>query len=964
MDWASLIAVVLAALAWSQARERGPLARRIAELERQVAALRLARPQPGAAPPPAPEPAPAPAPIAATRPQPRPETLPIPRSGPPPRAAPARPPISVAVDWERWLGVRGAAVLGGVVLALAGLFFFRYSIEHGLIPPWLRVVLGAAVGAACVAASEWRMRTRYAGTANALAGAGVVILFAAFWAAHALYALIGVGLAFTGMIATTVACSALSWRHASLVIALLGLAGGFATPLLLATNADRPIGLFGYLLVLDLGMLVLGIRRGWPILAWASLAGTALYEVFWLAWRMGPERLGLGLAILGVFALVFAIAGRAAPAERRREFLVAQAGGVLFPFAFAVYLAVGTRFGVHLYPLALLLVPLSLAANWIAREQQRPELGLGAASAAIGVAAVWISTRHLDAALAWELSAVAFAFVLTPHLFVERESPRPISEGAGPAAAIAGVGFGLLLLAAPAQNPSVSLWPWLTGWLAIAGLLLRQGGLAGRGFLQPLAAFGVASGLAHFAAQRAASPGHPTLAGVAASLVAVALLFQLVALARARTGADPWSEHAAALLAVVAALALGEGGVARALAWPIALGAALALGVLAALCSTRLRSGAWGLAAMVATACAHWAWSGQARASDAAPHALLGALALQSCAVLVFTAWPFAAGGRLARDRWARYASALAAPAWFPSLLRLFELRFGDAAIGLLPAALGALALVAALRVQRALPAGDAGRRRGLVWHLAVALGFATAAIPLQLEREWITIGWALEGLALVMLWRRLDHPGLKWVALALLGAVTVRLVANPALLGYHARSGWPVLNWLLYTYLVPAASLLAASRALAPEEVERARGFERPLYAAGRPVAAIAAGVAGLVVIFVWINLAIFDFYAQGPELRLRFERASARDLTMSIAWAVYALALLAAGVRRASRGLRWASLVLVMITVAKVFLYDLGELRDLYRVASLLGLAVSLITISLAYQRFVLRRPGAGAE
>ena len=33
------------------------------------------------------------------------------------------------------------------------------------------------------------------------------------------------------------------------------------------------------------------------------------------------------------------------------------------------------------------------------------------------------------------------------------------------------------------------------------------------------------------------------------------------------------------------------------------------------------------------------------------------------------------------------------------------------------------------------------------------------------------------------------------------------------------------------------------------------------------------------------------------------------------------------------------------MMVTIAKVFLYDLGELRDLYRVASLLGLAVSLI-------------------
>jgi len=47
--------------------------------------------------------------------------------------------------------------------------------------------------------------------------------------------------------------------------------------------------------------------------------------------------------------------------------------------------------------------------------------------------------------------------------------------------------------------------------------------------------------------------------------------------------------------------------------------------------------------------------------------------------------------------------------------------------------------------------------------------------------------------------------------------------------------------------------------------------------------------------------------------------------------------------------------------LTIAKVFLYDLGELQDLYRVASLLGLAVSLILVSLAYQRFVLRREPA---
>jgi uncharacterized membrane protein len=81
-----------------------------------------------------------------------------------------------------------------------------------------------------------------------------------------------------------------------------------------------------------------------------------------------------------------------------------------------------------------------------------------------------------------------------------------------------------------------------------------------------------------------------------------------------------------------------------------------------------------------------------------------------------------------------------------------------------------------------------------------------------------------------------------------------------------------------------------------------------------------------------------------------------------ISIAWALYAIALLALGVRLASGALRWASLALLMATIGKIFLYDVGELRDLYRVGALLGLALSLIVVSLVYQRFVFRRPAEG--
>ena len=239
-----------------------------------------------------------------------------------------------------------------------------------------------------------------------------------------------------------------------------------------------------------------------------------------------------------------------------------------------------------------------------------------------------------------------------------------------------------------------------------------------------------------------------------------------------------------------------------------------------------------------------------------------------------------------------------------------------------------------------------------------MSLAFLTVAIPLQLEKEWITIGWALEGLAATLLWRRLDHVGLKYFALTLLICVAIRLVANEAVLGYYPRPSFRIVNWLLYTYLVPAAALIAAARVLAAHEIPRARAFERRLYARGYPVGALATSLAAAVVIFVWINLAIADVFASGEMLQVSFERTPARDLTTSIAWALYALALLAVGVRGQNRGARWLSLALMMVTVAKVFLYDLGELEDLYRVASLLGLAISLILVSFAYQRFVVSR------
>jgi len=126
--------------------------------------------------------------------------------------------------------------------------------------------------------------------------------------------------------------------------------------------------------------------------------------------------------------------------------------------------------------------------------------------------------------------------------------------------------------------------------------------------------------------------------------------------------------------------------------------------------------------------------------------------------------------------------------------------------------------------------------------------------------------------------------------------------------------------------------------------------------------LASVLLGVA-----FSWINAVILNHFSTGEVITLDVERLQSRDLTMSFAWTAFAIVLLAAGVRRRVSGLRWASLVVLVATVLKVFLYDLGALEGLARVGSFLGLAVCLLGVSLLYGKVLgedSRRNGAGGD
>jgi uncharacterized membrane protein len=273
-------------------------------------------------------------------------------------------------------------------------------------------------------------------------------------------------------------------------------------------------------------------------------------------------------------------------------------------------------------------------------------------------------------------------------------------------------------------------------------------------------------------------------------------------------------------------------------------------------------------------------------------------------------------------------------------------------AIGFLPVFQAALML---LLVWRLLNIEEEDNRllSRLALTAAAALAFITIAIPLQLEKQWITIGWALEGAALVWLYRRIPHRGLLAWSGALLGAAFVRLALNPAVLSYHPASHHAIVNWYLYTYLVSAAAFFAAAWLL-PEKDAAEFNVARPMANGG-----------GAILLFLLVNIEIADFYSTGPTLTFNFLSSSlAQDLTYTIGWALFAVAMLVAGLVLHSRASRVAAIFLLLITVLKCFLHDLARLGGLYRVASLLGLTISLLLVGVLLQKFVIRKAAAPAE
>src|SRR6266545_3909651 len=274
----AILVLPFVALAKANSAKRGVdnLATRLSSLENEVHSLRRHTT-------PAPEPEAA---VAVAVPPPIPKRF-VEGTGPQ-ITAHARPPI----NWEQFMGAKLFAWIGGLALFLGVAFFVKYSFEHNLISPEARVAIGFVVGVSLLVGGLLLKRKENAVTAQTLCATGVLVLYAVTFACRAYYYFAFFGLIPTFLLMTLITAMAflLAVRLNAMVVAVLGIAGGFLTPILLSTGEDYPLGLFVYIALLDIGLLALAQRQRWNGLAILGAVGTALMQFAWITTFFVPEK--------------------------------------------------------------------------------------------------------------------------------------------------------------------------------------------------------------------------------------------------------------------------------------------------------------------------------------------------------------------------------------------------------------------------------------------------------------------------------------------------------------------------------------------------------------------------------------------------------------------------------------------------------------------------------------------------
>lgn len=210
--------------------------------------------------------------------------------------------------WEDFIGTNLLNKVGIAVLVIGISFGVKYAIDHQMLDPLTRIILGYVAGGAILGVALKLKKDYHAFSAVLLSG-GMATLYFITFAAYDFYQFIPQIVAFIVMVAFTGFTVFAALQYNLQVIGIIGLIGAYAVPFLLSDGSGRVAVLLSYITITNVGILVISFLRTWRVLFGLAFALTWIIYGNWMVSGYDQTKhLWLSLGFGTLFFVLFYIA--------------------------------------------------------------------------------------------------------------------------------------------------------------------------------------------------------------------------------------------------------------------------------------------------------------------------------------------------------------------------------------------------------------------------------------------------------------------------------------------------------------------------------------------------------------------------------------------------------------------------------------------------------------------------------
>lgn len=239
--------------------------------------------------------------------EPKPKQQPVTPTLPKPEVKPeaVTPQPQEPTKWEEFIGTNLLNKIGIAILVIGIGFGVKYAIDHSLLNPLTRIILGYLAGGGLLFLAL-RIKKDYENFSAVLLSGGMASLYFVTYAAYDFYALIPQLLAFALMVMFTGFTVLAAHRYNLQVIALLGLTGAYAVPFLLSDGSGQVVILFSYIAIINSGILVLSFLKEWKLTHYAAFILTWLIFISWYLVQYESEKhFWIALSFALIYFIIF-----------------------------------------------------------------------------------------------------------------------------------------------------------------------------------------------------------------------------------------------------------------------------------------------------------------------------------------------------------------------------------------------------------------------------------------------------------------------------------------------------------------------------------------------------------------------------------------------------------------------------------------------------------------------------------